>query len=267
MTKWEPPATPTVEARPADRTALSRVPEVTATFWVVKVLTTGMGETASDFLFQHLAPSIALALGLGGLVAALTLQFRAHRYVPWVYWSAVVMISVFGTMVADIVHVGLGVPHMVSTSFFLTVLIVIFAGWRRSEGTLSIHSIHTRRREIFYWAAVLTTFALGTAVGDLTAKTLNLGYFVSAVIFGLMIAAPGVGHRWLRLNAIAAFWLAYIITRPLGASFADWFAVPADRGGLNWGTGAITLVLTVIIAVLVGQLSRASRRRNPVDVP
>jgi uncharacterized membrane-anchored protein len=256
---------PAHQHTPVLESAMSKVPEVTAAFWVTKVLTTGMGETASDFLFQHLAPPVGLAIGLVGLVVALVLQFRAQQYVPWIYWFAVAMVSVFGTMAADAAHVGAGIPYSASTVFFLAALAVIFAVWYRSEKTLSIHSIRTRRRESFYWATVLATFALGTAAGDLTAKTLNMGYLPSAVLFGVIIAVPLVAHHWLRLNAIAAFWFAYIVTRPLGASFADWFAVPKKLSGLGWGTGPITLVLTVIIIGLVyyltaGAQSKAGRR-------
>lgn len=256
-----------MDARPArQRTpvlehAMSKVPEVTVAFWVTKVLTTGMGETASDFLFQHLAPPIALGIGLVGLVVALVLQFRAHRYVPWIYWFAVAMVSVFGTMAADAAHVGAGIPYSASTAFFLVVLAVIFAGWYKSEKTLSIHSIHTPRRELFYWATVLATFALGTAAGDLTAKTLNMGYLPSAVAFGVVIAMPLVAHNWFRLNAIAAFWFAYVVTRPLGASFADWFAVPKKASGLGWGTGPITVVLTIVIIGLVYYLTKTAGHR------
>ncbi|HEY4460841.1 MAG TPA: hypothetical protein VGN81_41455 [Pseudonocardiaceae bacterium] len=231
--------------------APSRVPAVTVMFWVVKVLTTGMGETASDFLFQHLAPPVALAIGLAGLVTALVLQFRARRYVPWRYWFAVAMVSVFGTMAADVAHVGLGVPYVASAAFFVVVLAAIFLLWHRTEHSLSIHGIRTRRREGYYWATVLATFALGTATGDLTAKTLHLGYFPSAALFAVVIAIPAMAHTWLRLNGIFAFWFAYITTRPLGASFADWFASPHSQGGLDAGTGPITLILTIAIVVLV----------------
>jgi uncharacterized membrane-anchored protein len=247
-----------------DERSPNRVPAPTALFWVVKVLTTGMGETASDFLFQNLAAPVALGLGLIGLVAALTLQFRACRYVPWRYWFAVVMISVFGTMAADVVHVGLGVPYVVSAASFLVILGLIFVIWRRTERTLSIHSIQTGRRERYYWATVLATFALGTAVGDLTARTFHFGYLASAIVFLAVIAIPAPAQRWLRLNAVAAFWIAYVITRPLGASFADWFAVAEAEGGLNWGTGAITATLTVIIVALVALLTVLERRVAPV---
>jgi len=219
-----------------------------------------MGETASDFLFQHLAPPIALALGLIGLTVALVLQFTARRFVPWIYWFAVAMVSVFGTMAADVAHVGLGVPYAASTTFFIAALVIILAAWFAKEKTLSIHSIHTRRRESFYWATVLATFALGTAGGDLTAKTMDLGYLFSGVLFAVVIAVPLVAHRWFSLNAIAAFWFAYVVTRPLGASFADWFAAPTGTaGGLGWGTGPITVILTVAIIGLVGYLSTLSR--------
>jgi uncharacterized membrane-anchored protein len=251
-------ALPAHQHTPVLERAMSKVPEVTVAFWVTKVLTTGMGETASDFLFQHLAPPVGLAIGLIGLVMALVLQFRAPQYVPWIYWFAVAMVSVFGTMAADAAHVGAGIPYSASTAFFLVVLAVIFAGWYRSEKTLSIHSIHTRRRESFYWATVLTTFALGTAAGDLTAKTLNMGYLPSAVAFGVIIAVPLVAHQWLRANAIATFWFAYVVTRPLGASFADWIGVPKKATGLGLGTGRITLVLTIVIIGLVYYLTRTA---------
>jgi uncharacterized membrane-anchored protein len=233
----------------------SKVPEVTAWFWVVKVLTTGMGETASDYLARTLGPVVAGALGLTGLAVLLTLQFRASRYRAWAYWSAIVMVSVFGTMAADVVHVVAGVPYTVSAAAFSVLLAGILTAWYASEGTLSIHSVRTRRREVFYWATVLTTFALGTAVGDLTASVPHLGYFPSGVAFAVLIAIPALSGRFLGLNAVAAFWWAYVLTRPLGASFADWMGVPPARGGLGWGTGPVTLALTVPILLLVSYLA------------
>jgi uncharacterized membrane-anchored protein len=244
--------------------ALSKVPEVTAWFWATKVLTTGMGETTSDFLAHVLGPVVAGAIGLIGLVSLLVLQLRARRYSPWTYWSAVVMVSVFGTMAADVVHVVAGVPYAVSTVVFSLVLTAVLIAWYRSEGTLSIHSIRTPRREKFYWATVLTTFALGTAAGDLTAGSLHLGYFSSGLVFAVLIAVPALGGRFLGLNPVAAFWWAYILTRPLGASFADWMGVSTQRGGLGWGTGPVSLVLTVLIVVLVGYLA-AGRRDAPAN--
>ncbi|MEU3245413.1 MULTISPECIES: COG4705 family protein [unclassified Streptomyces] len=242
--------------RPAGhiRDAASKVPEVTVYFWIIKVLTTGMGETASDFLAHLLGPVPSVGLGGVALVAALAVQFTVRRYMAWIYWTAIVMVSVFGTMAADVLHVGLGVPYALSTPFFMAALAAVFLLWYRREGTLSIHSIHTRRREAFYWAAVLATFALGTAAGDLTA-TIGLGYLGSAVVYGFAIAVPAIAHRWGGLNAVGAFWAAYVITRPLGASVADWMAVGRDRGGLALGLGPVTLSWTVTILGFVGYLA------------
>jgi len=234
---------------------LSKVPQVTLVFWVTKVLTTGMGETTSDYLVTHFDP--VLAAGVTGLVliASLVLQFSVRRYVPWVYWFVVVMVSVVGTMFADIVHVVLGVPYLVSTSAFLILLAVIFIAWYAREKTLSIHSIYTLHRELFYWATVLATFALGTATGDMTATTLHLGYLPSGILFAVLMLIPVVGYFWLGFNEIFAFWFAYILTRPLGASFSDWMGVAQSRGGLGWGTGPVSLVLLILIICLVGYLA------------
>ncbi|MCU1528587.1 MAG: hypothetical protein JWP75_2350 [Frondihabitans sp.] len=251
----------------ATRTTLSKVPEITALFWIVKVLTTGMGETTSDFLVTHMNPVVGVGIGFVLFVVALVLQFRAERYQPVTYWFAVVMVSVFGTMAADVLHVGLGVPYLVSAPSFAVLLALVFVLWRRREGTLSIHSITTRRREIFYWLAVLATFALGTATGDMTATSLHLGYFASGVLFVVVMAIPAAGYALGRFNSIFAFWFAYVVTRPLGASFADWMGVSHARGGLDFGTGPVSLVLLVIIAVLVGVLVGKERRnRGPLTV-
>ncbi|MEU1272513.1 hypothetical protein [Streptomyces sp. NPDC005799] len=247
------------------RHALSKVPEVTVYFWVIKVLTTGMGETASDWLAHLLGPVPAVALGAVALAAALVVQFAVRRYVAWIYWTAIVMVSVFGTMAADVLHVGLGVPYLLSTPFFMAALATVFALWYGSERTLSIHSIHTRRREVFYWAAVLATFALGTAAGDLSA-TLGLGYLGSAVLYAAAIAVPALAHRGGRLNAVTAFWSAYVLTRPLGASVADWMAVGHGRGGLAWGLGPVTLAWTVAILVLVAYLAVSRKDVQSDDV-
>lgn len=244
----------TVERVPAARSVLSKVPEITVWFWVIKVLTTGMGETASDWLAHTFAPEVAVGMGAIGFVAALIVQFAVRRYVAGVYWLAVVMVSVFGTMAADVLHVGFGVPYLVSTVFFLVALAVIFAVWFRVERTLSIHRIDTRRRELFYWATVLATFALGTAAGDLTATTFGWGYLASGVVFAIAIAVPAVAHRRFGLGAVPAFWIAYVITRPLGASFADWMGVSHARHGLGWGTGPVTLGWLAAIVALVGYL-------------
>ncbi len=249
----------------AQRSPFSKVPEVTVIFWIVKVLTTGMGETTSDFLAHHIDPPIAVLIGFAGLVCALAIQLAAPSYNAWIYWAAVVMVSVFGTMAADVLHVGLGIPYTVSTTFFAASLAVIFLLWHRCEGTLAIHSIHTRRREMFYWATVLATFALGTAAGDMTAASMGLGYLDSGVLFALAIAMPALAYWKLRLPEIPAFWCAYIVTRPLGASFADWMGVNHQRGGLDWGTGPVSLALFVLIVLLVGYLATTRSDVEPED--
>ncbi len=242
--------------RPALPT-LRKVPAITAIFWIIKLLTTGMGETTSDYLVHQINPLIAVAFGGVGLAIALVLQFRARRYVPWIYWLAVVMVAIFGTMVADVLHVGLGVPYLVSTTFFAGALAVIFLAWYAREKTLSIHSIDSRTRELFYWATVMTTFALGTAAGDMTAFTLGLGFFSSGVLFAVVIAVPALAYRLAGLNAILAFWFAYIVTRPLGASFADYLGRPRRMGGQGLGTGQVSLVIAIVVMALVGYLSIA----------
>ncbi|MFF4754479.1 COG4705 family protein [Streptomyces sp. NPDC002514] len=240
------------------RALANKVPEVTVYFWIIKVLTTGMGETASDLLARVLGPVPAVALGGLALALSLAVQFAVRRYIAWVYWTAVVMVSVFGTMAADVLHVGLGVPYAVSTPVFLVLLAAVFALWYAVERTLSIHGIRTRRREIFYWAAVLATFALGTAAGDLTA-TVGFGYAGSVLLFAAAICVPALAHRVAGMNAVTAFWTAYVITRPLGASLADWTALGHARGGLGLGLGPVTLAWTVAIACFVGYLA-VSRR-------
>jgi uncharacterized membrane-anchored protein len=241
---------------------LVRVPEVTALFWVIKVLTTGMGETTSDYLNHRFDPVMVVGVSFVIFVAALLWQLSKRRYVVGVYWLTVTMVSVFGTMAADVLHVGLGIPYIVSTIFYAIVLTVIFVVWYATEKTLSIHSITTFRREFFYWATVTATFALGTAAGDLTATTLKLGYLGSGIMFAIIIAIPAVAHRAFGLNAIVAFWFAYITTRPLGASFADYLGVPPNRHGLNLGTGPVSVVLALMIAALVTYLAIGTRGRQ-----
>ncbi|MFL0266870.1 hypothetical protein [Candidatus Clostridium radicumherbarum] len=233
------------------KSILSKVPEITVFFWIIKILTTGMGEVTSDFLANHMNPVIAVAIAGVGLAAALLLQFSVRKYVAWIYWLTVIMVSIFGTMAADVLHVGLGIPYMASTIFFVAALAVVFGVWYASEKTLSIHSVYTFKREIFYWATILTTFALGTAAGDMTASTMHLGYFYSGILFAVLIAIPAVAYLILGLNEIFTFWFAYIITRPLGACFADWIGVPKSRGGLGIGTGWVSLTLTIVILCLV----------------
>jgi uncharacterized membrane-anchored protein len=238
--------------------SLSKVPPITALFWAAKIVTTGMGETTSDYFVKLVAPELAVGVAAVILVLALALQFRANRYIPAIYWFTVAMVSVFGTMVADVAHIALGVPYVVSTVVFALVLAVVFTLWKRTEGTLSIHSITTTRREIFYWLTVLSTFALGTAAGDLTATALGLGYLASGILFAVLFVVPVAGRR-LGMNRVAAFWIAYVLTRPLGASFADWAGVPAARLGLGLGTGPVSLVLAALLVVLVVAMTGARR--------
>ena len=236
----------------------AKVPEITVLFWIVKVLTTGMGESASDFLGQESVP-LAGAIGVFGLWYALRLQLRAPAYRAPVYWFAVLMVAVFGTMAADGVHDGASLPYSLTTAFYAIVVAAIFFFWRRSEGTVDIHSITTRRRERFYWAAVLATFALGTAAGDLTAMPLNLGFLDSAFLFAAVIAVPAIAWWKLRLDPVVAFWAAYVVTRPLGASVADWLGKPRGQTGLGLGDGTVTGAALVLFVALVGYTAVARR--------
>ena len=250
MSKTIPQSQPALFARQF----LRKVPEVTVYFWIIKLLSTAMGESTSDYLVFHINPYVAVVFGCIGLVVALVLQLAVRRYIPWIYWLAVVMVAIFGTMAADVLHVVIGIPYLISTIFFTTVLAIIFIVWYATEKTLSIHSINTLRRELFYWATVIATFALGTAVGDLTAATLHLGYFASGVLFAILFALPGLAYWLFRINAIFAFWFAYIMTRPLGASFADWFGKPI-LGGLGLGDAPVAGILTILIIILVAYVS------------
>jgi uncharacterized membrane-anchored protein len=245
-------------ASAGERTTLAKVPEVTALFWITKILTTAMGETTSDFLVHRLGAGVAIPLGGTALVVALAVQFRSDRYRPWTYWMAVVMVAIFGTMAADVLHVGAGIPYLVSTAFFAVVLAGVLLVWDRTEGSLSIHTIVTTRREAFYWLTVITTFALGTAAGDVTATTFGLGYWASGVLFAVLIGIPAVGYWKFGMNEVLAFWFAYILTRPLGASFADWLAVSHGRGGLALGAGTVSLLLGVLFVGCVLALAAGS---------
>jgi uncharacterized membrane-anchored protein len=234
--------------------AILKVPEVTVYFWIVKLLSTAMGESTSDYLVFQINPYVAVVLACIGLGVSLALQLVVRRYIPWVYWLAIVMVAVFGTMAADVAHVVLGIPYLVSTLFFAAALAVIFATWYASEKTLSIHSIYPGRRELFYWATVMATFALGTAAGDMTASTLGLGYFASIILFAILFVVPAVGYWRFHWNEIASFWFAYVMTRPLGASVADWIGKPY-LGGLGLGDAVVSLVLAVLIVGFVGYLT------------
>ncbi len=236
-----------------------RVPEITAYFWIIKALSTAMGESTSDFLVHVMSPVLAVGLGFVAFVGALSLQLSRRRYLAWTYWLAVLMVGVFGTMAADVLHVGFHVPYIASSVLYAIVLAAVFVTWQRTERTLSIHEVDTLRRELFYWAAVVATFAMGTAVGDLTATTFGLGYDYSIVLFAAMIVIPAIGYRWFRWNAVLSFWFAYVVTRPLGASFADWVGKPVSVGGLGVGDGRVSLALTVVIAILVAYLAVTHR--------
>lgn len=230
-----------------------KVPEITALFWAIKVLTTGMGESMSDALGQQSVP-LAGAVGVVGLVLAIRLQLREREYRAPVYWLAVMAVAIFGTMAADAVHVA-GLPYAITTPLYGALVAVIFYRWHRSEGTLSIHSITTPRRESYYWAAVLATFALGTAAGDLTAISLSLGYLGSVVLFGVVIMLPALAWWSGKLNPIVAFWASYVVTRPLGASFADWFGKPSDQTGLGLGDGLVSGLALIAFIALVAYVS------------
>ncbi|HKZ12706.1 MAG TPA: hypothetical protein VJL81_02560 [Solirubrobacterales bacterium] len=237
------------------RSLSAKVPEIIAFFWLTKVATTAMGESTSDWMNGFLGPAIAVPLMLALLVWTLRRQFRATRYEAWTYWAVVVMVAVFGTSAADALHVGAGIPYTASTVFYAVVLAAIFLAWHRVEGTLSIHSIYTPRREVFYWATVLATFALGTAAGDMTATSLHIGFFGSIWLFAALIAIPAIGYLWFGLNEVLAFWIAYVLTRPLGASVADWLAVSPHRGGLGLGTGGVSLILATSVYFAVRRLA------------
>ena len=234
------------------------MPELTVYFWVVKVLTTGMGEATSDYFVHTYDPYVVVIVAALVLAASVAVQVALRRYNAWSYWFAVSMVAVFGTMAAGIVHIYLGVPYIYSSALYAASVVVIFVLWYLSERTLSVHSIYSRRRELFYWAAVLATFAMGTAVGDMTAVTFHLGFFTSGILFAVLIAIPAVAYRF-GLNEIVAFWFAYIVTRPLGASFADWLAVPASQGGLDVGKGTVSIATWALIVGFVAFLAFTQR--------
>lgn len=235
---------------------LNKVPAVTLAFWVIKIMSTTVGETGADYLAVHVGLGTALTDGIMFtlLAASLLLQLRYRQYVPWIYWLTVVLVSIVGTQITDALTDGLGVSLYLSTAVFATALAATFAIWYRCERTLSIHTIVTRRRELFYWAAILFTFALGTAAGDLATEALSLGFDVGAFVFGLLIAMITAAY-YLGANAVLAFWLAYILTRPLGASFGDLLSQARTYGGLGFGTVNTSIVFLVIITALVAMLS------------
>jgi uncharacterized membrane-anchored protein len=247
-------------SHPRLQPVVAKVPAITASFWVLKLLTTAMGEAASDYLLSTTGV-IGLGIGLAGFALALWVQFRTRRFNAFAYWAAVMMIAVFGTMVADTLHHQLGVSLGVFSLVCAIAVGATFLAWHRVEHTLSIHSITTRRREVFYWLTVSFTFALGTAVGDLTASSLHFGFVGSIVLFAVVIAVPALGCWGFGLNSVVAFWWAYIVTRPLGASVADWLSKPTKSGGLAYGDGPVAAVLLAFALMLVTLVAVRRRRR------
>jgi uncharacterized membrane-anchored protein len=241
----------------------SKVPRtITPWFWGLKILTTAMGEATSDYFVNRFDPRAAVLCAAAVFALVLWWQLRSPAYNTVTYWSAVVMVSVFGTMCADVVHVEFRVPYLVSGLAFAAVLALVFWVWFRTEGTLSIHSIDTTRRELFYWLCVTVAFALGTAVGDFTAFVAKLGFFSSGLLFTGLIIMPALAF-WVRhRDAVLMFWIAYVLTRPLGASYADWMGKPTAVGGLGWGAGNVALTLTGFIVLAVGVLALAEARQS-----
>lgn len=235
----------------------NRVPKVTVDFWLIKLMAVTMGETAADYLAVNLGLGLTLTslIMAGVLVAALVLQFAQKRYVPWSYWLAVVLISIVGTLVTDNLVDNFGVSLVTSTIGFTLALAATFALWYTSEKTLSIHSIYTNKREAFYWLAILFTFALGTAAGDLVAEQFGIGYLATGILFGMIIASYAIGYFFLGLDAILGFWLAYIFTRPLGASFGDLLSQPHEYGGMGLGTIITSGIFLAAIAAIVIYMS------------
>jgi uncharacterized membrane-anchored protein len=236
---------------------LNKVPKVTFFFWLIKIMATTVGETAADWLMEHTSLTLVSTLWLSilVLVVLLVFQMRATRYVPGWYWTTVVAISVVGTLITDYLTDVRGVSLWVSTAAFSVLLAITFALWHARERTLSIHSIVTRPREAFYWVAILFTFALGTAAGDLLSETANLGYLTSAALFAAAIGAVVVAWRFLGMSPVLSFWLAYILTRPLGASVGDYLAQSHGHGGLGLGTTRTSQFFLVAILALVVYLS------------
>ena len=233
---------------------LSKVPEVTLFFWIIKILATTVGETAADFLNTNLKLGLTnTTYIIGGLLLiVLFYQFKAKKYIPSIYWLAVVLISIVGTLITDNLIDNFGIPLVTTTVIFAILLAGTFAAWFASEKTLSIHSILTSKREAFYWLAILFTFALGTAAGDLIAEGLNMGYWKSALMFFALIGAVTIAHYKFTLKAVPAFWIAYILTRPLGASLGDFLSQAREDGGLALGTvGTSAIFLSAILAIVI----------------
>jgi uncharacterized membrane-anchored protein len=233
-----------------------KVPEVIAVFWLVKILTTAGGEVTSDFLSRY-GNVVGGGLEVLAFAVGLLLQFASTRYRAFSYWWLAFSIAIFGTGVADFLHLDVHIPYAGTTGMWAVILGVVFWLWHRQEGTLSIHSVHSRSREVFYWSTVFSTFALGTALGDFTATSLNLGFLGSIILFGIAIVLPGLAHWKLGLSSVVAFWMSYVLTRPLGASIADWFSKPRNIHGLAYGNGPTALCCFLAVAALVAYLAIA----------
>jgi uncharacterized membrane-anchored protein len=247
----------------------SKVPEITIFFWIIKVLCTTVGETAADFLNVNLNLGLTGTTVVMGVLLAVVLyyQFKSDRYVPTIYWLVVVLLSVFGTLITDNLTDNLGISLVTSSIAFSIALAATFAAWYMSENTLSIHSIYTAKRETFYWLAILFTFALGTATGDLVSEQFGLGYLLSAILFGGMITAVAIADRQLKVNPVVTFWIAYILTRPLGASFGDYFSqLPAD-GGLGLGTVGTSVLFLLAIFATVTYLAVTKKDAIAIEAP
>ncbi|GAA1953620.1 COG4705 family protein [Agromyces allii] len=259
----------TVESTRISDLLYSKVPQITLAFWIIKVFSTTVGETAADYLNATLGFGLtATSIVTGALfLVALGAQFWTRRYVPAVYWITVVLISVVGTLITDNLTDAAGVPLGLSTLVFSALLAVTFVVWYARERTLSIHSIVTRRREAYYWLAILFTFALGTAAGDLVSEALGLGYLVASILFAVLIAAVALAYSVFRASAVVCFWIAYVLTRPLGASLGDLASQPVADGGLGLGTTVTSAVFLIVIVGLVIFMSIriAADRRALVD--
>ncbi len=250
----------------ATKKMLNKVPEITFFFWIIKIMATTVGETAADFLSE------TMKLGLTGtsyvmgalLLILLIIQIRAKKYVPALYWTVVVFLSVVGTLISDNLVDNLGVSLTTTSILFGSALAVVFIWWYLSERTLSVHTIDTTKRELFYWAAILFTFSLGTSAGDLIAESSGLGYAYAALLFAAVIGLVFLAYYYLKMNAILAFWLAYIFTRPLGASMGDLLSQPIKEGGLGLGTTVTSIAFLLIILSLVIYLTIKQKKKFPV---
>lgn len=247
---------------------MNKVPVVTLVFWIIKIMSTTVGETGADFLIfkLHFGLPMTSLLMAGVLLIAMFLQLRTDRYIPWVYWLAVVLVSIVGTLITDSLVDTYGVALTTTTLFFSVALLLTFALWYASEKTLSIRSIYRGRREYFYWTAILMTFALGTAAGDLLGEEMDLGYAVSALIFAACIAAVAVAHYVFGFNLVATFWIAYVLTRPFGASCGDWLSHAVAKGGLGLGTVGTSEIFLLIIIALVGYLTWQERSNGRIQL-